>query len=156
MNKISGKHLVMLLLLAATALLTAIHQVVVGNVDLRAAVAPAQILPFALWGGYVPIQHCPAPRPLAAFWLHRCFYSLHAAYLQLLTGEISLLQKYAVATFAELTRPFNISVTLGDRPGLGYVGQSSAQYPALHLFAANIIGEVAAAARSTDLVVCHF
>ena len=50
----------------------------------------------------------------------------------------------------------NISVTLGDRPGLGYVGQSPAQYTALRLFAANIIGEVAAAARSTVLVVCHF
>ena len=71
-------------------------------------------------------------------------------------GQKTTRQKCAVATFAELTRPFNISVTLGDRPGLGYVGQSPAQYTALHLFAANIIGEVAAAARSTVLVVCHF
>lgn len=41
MNRISGKRLVMLLLLAATALLAAIHQVVVGNVNLIAAVATA-------------------------------------------------------------------------------------------------------------------
>ena len=69
MNKISGKRLVMLILLAATALLAAIHQVVVGNVNLIAAVAPAQILPFALWVVMYPSSTVQRPNrwPLSGF-----------------------------------------------------------------------------------------